>query len=634
MRTVALLLAVFGAGIALGYVFGSREAGPGRSGTTLRPVTEPEPSVAAPRAAPPPALRAVLDQIPPPEVPRGEGTIRGQVRMEGGEPVAGALVVARPTTGAPRRKRRRGLAVPDEPSVEEWVRDLVTRRKWRDGARREARTDASGAYEITGLTNDKHSVSAYVAGYELRAARGQSAYNVRPDATVDFVARPIFELAVDVLLSDGSRPPWARIEVRGDSTGNTTWRRDQPWIQLGPGTYKLQAVVDEEHRSAEQQVIVEAGRPAPSLVFRLEGEPGIRGRILFPHGVQPGFVSVYALRFAGAKEPTHARLAGEGKNTGTSAAYEFESLEPGTYLVGAGYGNTSIAVTAVVVVRDVVEEQDLTLPAPDAGRFIVVHVLDPEGTPLGNVRFETSYSGGTLGASGGGQFFRRAAGGFLVPHHSWDTLQYGADHADPRWSVKAISDEYGEIKQDYTPGEDEELTIRFRSGARLTVRIAGYVDSGHEGHLIVVLKEAGAHDPYFGRRHREKMPDEHGKQRLGPYQPGTYEAILVLRRSRGTVWPLERVPLELRPGENELAIALPPLHTLTVVAEPGLRVRVSSSGRRSGYGPTLQRATGEDGKAVFEHLPAGEYRVNLRGKDGKHTIVTVDVPDQAVVHLP
>ncbi len=178
MRTAALLLAVFGAGIGLGYLFGARDAGPERSASQPRTVAGPKPVVVERRAGPPPSLHAVLDRIPPLEVPRGEGTIRGHVRMEGGEPIAGALVVARPTFGAPRRKRRRGLAAPDEPGLEEWVRDSVARHKWRDAARREARTDASGAYAITGVTNNKHSVSAYVAGYELRAARGQSSQPV------------------------------------------------------------------------------------------------------------------------------------------------------------------------------------------------------------------------------------------------------------------------------------------------------------------------------------------------------------------------------------------------------------------------------------------------------------------------
>ncbi|MHC4819935.1 MAG: hypothetical protein ACYTF8_17980, partial [Planctomycetota bacterium] len=163
--------------------------------------------------------------------------------------------------------------------------------------------------------------------------------------------------------------------------------------------------------------------------------------------------------------------------------------------------------------------------------------------------------------------------------------------------------------------------------------IIGYVDSGHEGHLIVVLKEAGAHDPYLSRRHRETMPDEKGKQLLGPFQPGRYEAILVLRRSRTDAWPLHRVPLDLRPGENELTIPLPPLHTLAVVAEVGLRASLTIAGDRSGM-RRLWRAVDEDGKAVFEHLPAGAYLVGIRDKDGKYHSATVEVPAQATVHLP
>ena len=633
MRTVALLVAVFGAGIALGYVFGPGEAGPGRSASGPRPVAEPEPTVEAPRAAPPRSLRAVLDQIPAPEVPRGEGTIRGHVRMEGGEPVANALVVARPTSGGPLRKYRRGLAAPDEQEVDEWVRDLVTRRKWRDAARHDARTDAAGAYAITGATDAKHSVSAYSAGYQCAAAPGSSAYGVRPDATVDFVARPVVEVAVDVLRPDGSRPPHATIACRGATTRKESWLPAERWIQLWPGTYTARAVVDQS-RSEEQTILVEAGKPGPSLVFRLKESPGVRGRVLFPPEMQPAEVSVYALPFAGTEPPNHARLTAEGKNTSTAGAYAFENLEPGSYLVGAGYGNKSVAVTAVVRIADEVVEQDLRLPPPDAERFVVVHVLGPEGERPASVRFETSYSGGSLGARGGGRSFLRSDGAYFVPHQSWDTLRYGSNHADPRWFVKAVSDDFGAIKKEYTRGKDRELTIRFLPGARLTARITGYVDSGHEGHLLVVLKDAGAYDPYLGRRHRAKMPDEEGRLLLGPFQPGSYEAILVLERPLNVSWPLERVPLALRPGENELAIPLPALHTLTVVSEAGRRVSVVSAEDRHGR-RTLQRSIDKDGKATFEHLPAGAYRVTVRFQTGaRHQTVTVEVPAQSVVRLP
>jgi hypothetical protein len=632
MRTVVLLLAAFGAGIALGYAFGSGDADSGRASSAPRPVAGPEPAVGRSRAASP-TLREALGSIPmPAEVARGEGTIRGHIRTKGGEPIAGARVVATPSQERPRRKYRRGLAARDEEDVEDWVRRAVAGRKWREAARREARTDATGAYTITGLTDAKHSVAAYSVGYHIMAARGSSAYNVKPDATVDFLARPVIELAVDVLRPDGSRPSQAQIECRGESTRKENWLPDERWIQLWPGTYTVRAVADQS-RSEEQTILVEAGKPGPSLVFRLKESPGVRGRILFPPELQPAQVSVYALRFAGAEPPNDARLTAEGKNTSTAGAYAFENLEPGGYLVGAGYGNKSVDVTAVVRIADEVVEQHLQLPPPDTDHFVIVHVFGPEGERPASVRFETSYSGGSFGGSGGGRAFPRSDGAHYVPHHSWDTLRYGSNHPDPHWYVKAIADGFGAIKKEYAPGRDHELTIRFRPGARLTARIAGFVDSGHEGHLLVVLKAEGEY-AYLGRRFREEFPDEKGRQMLGPVQPGRYEAILVLRRPLGVSWPLNHIPLELRPGENELAIPLPALHTLTVVSEPGRRVSVVAAEDRHNM-RSLQRSTGEDGKATFEHLPTGAYRVTVRKKTGrKHESVTIELPAQSVVRLP
>jgi hypothetical protein len=92
--------------------------------------------------------------------------------------------------------------------------------------------------------------------------------------------------------------------------------------------------------------------------------------------------------------------------------------------------------------------------------------------------------------------------------------------------------------------------------------------------------------------------------------------------------------LELRPGENELAIPLPALHTLTVVSEPGRRVSVVAAEDRHNM-RSLQRSTDADGKATFEHLPTGAYRVTVRKKTGrKHESVTIELPAQSVVRLP
>jgi hypothetical protein len=68
-----------------------------------------------------------------------------------------------------------------------------------------------------------------------------------------------------------------------------------------------------------------------------------------------------------------------------------------------------------------------------------------------------------------------------------------------------------------------------------------------------------------------------------------------------------------------------------VVSEPGRRVIVVAAEDRYRM-RTLQRSTGADGKATFEHLPAGAYDVTVR--ESKQKRVTVELPAQSVVRLP
>lgn len=633
-RIAIVVLATFAAGFGLGYTFGPRpEArGPSRRETLPSSPQARGPALETEAAEPQRPLQAALASIPVAEPPQGNGTIVGHVRTPAGEPVAGVLVVATPRYQAPRRKYRRGLGAPEEPDLEEWVSRVVAGRKWSWTARREARTDSMGAYEITGLAEAEYRLKAYLEGFRVDPARGHDSYNVRPRSTVEFVAWPLLGLSVDVLTPEGSRPPRATIHCRGDAKQDELWLPEEPWIELRPGSYTLRASAEGGFASKEQNLVVEESGATPALVFQLERLPGIEGRIHFPSGVLARPIAVYALRFTGSKPPSDERLVGEGTKKETDGrTYQYEGLKPGSYLVGTGYGTRSVAVRAVVRVDTATVDQPLNLPEPDPAQFVVLHVFGPDGIRLSDVRVETRYRGGSFGATGGGRFFRRDDGALLVPHHSWDKLRFGSEHTDAKWFVEVISDEFGSISREYVPVEDEELTIRFLPGARLTVRIAGYVDSGHEGKVQVYLKARGAPDPYFGSTRHDRKPDSDGRQILGPDQPGAYEAILVLRPGTLHAKAIARLPLQLRAGENDALIPLPGLHKLTVISQPGLRAHVTAAGDRHGL-RSLRRNIGKDGKAVFEHLPAGTYTVGVWG-NGVSEVVTVEIPAQTVVRL-
>ena len=272
-RTLGAVLAALLVGTGLGYLWGSSGTPAGRSDRGRKVDVDRRPAVESP------SLEEFLATIPVPTVPTGTGTIRGHVRTWQNEPLQGVRIVA-----TPRESPREPADTSREPTLDESVRRYAAHLKWYELARREARTDAGGAYQVTGLADQGYNLGVTCEGYQIRPEQRSRRGICEPGDEVDFVATRWFEVKIDVFLPDGSRPREAMIHYRGKQRGRESWTPGRPTIRMRGGDYQLSAVAgtSDEYRSAPQQVDLRVGKAVPALVFQLRGRPGVQGRVIVP----------------------------------------------------------------------------------------------------------------------------------------------------------------------------------------------------------------------------------------------------------------------------------------------------------------------------------------------------------------
>jgi len=558
--------------------------------------------------------------------------IVGKVRAEDGTPLEGVLVRATGVRRRPPGERRGRRDLFEEPDVEQQVRDLLADHRWRQATQRETRTDASGAFSLSELADATYSVAAAVDGYEVRAV-GRSS-GVEPGGRVDFVAWTVVEVPFLVLLPDGRPAEGAEIEFDAEGRGSTTspWSAERARVPMRPATYRVRASAGaaSELRSESQTVAVEDGVEPSLVTLRLEGRTGIRGRIVFPEGEEPERAILYTLRLAGgAGEET---LRSEGTKTwvrrGWNFAFDLMDLPSGSYLLGAALDEQCpLALTQTVEVLDRVAEVEFAFPPLDPREFVLLRVLDPRGRNLRDVQIVSGFRGSKGSSSGSAAVIARDDGTFLVRHHS----PSGGETADGVNTIRARSPRYGEKEVEYVRGRVAEVTIAFEEPAVLEAAVAGYVGSGLEGSLRLLLRKG---DP--GGRPRNWSPfhdggreglDAEGRRSFGPVQPGPYEVVLGIRDEGNRHRPVEVVSIPLVPGENRLSVPIPPLYRLTVLVEdprPGAQLLLEPRTQGRGGWSSRERL-GEDGQATFARLLAGDYRLSLVGS-GRAARMSVSLP--------
>jgi hypothetical protein len=284
-------IAMLAAGYGLGLLAGSgaepkveivrilnRPSAPG--GTTSPSAPAAPPSQARPGPSPPPvpgsppgalppdlreSLRAFLEQVPEPEVPRGTGSITGIVRTEDGIPLDGVEVTCSPVPpAAPVPARRRGDPRGERDPVDAAVlafreSRFFARPRWR------TKTNAAGEFRFDGLSGVRHVVRAAKRGWEMDRvdAEGED----RPGTEVVYKAVPSVEVWFEVAAADGKVLGDVVLRVRGPGfDGTAAFDAEDPTLRLYPGSYEFSA---ESGEYACEPKTVEVSREGEAPLVRL-----------------------------------------------------------------------------------------------------------------------------------------------------------------------------------------------------------------------------------------------------------------------------------------------------------------------------------------------------------------------------
>jgi hypothetical protein len=555
----------------------------------------------------------------------GEGTISGTVRDPSGRPVAGVMVTAVPEAQpfglslSARRARERAHEDRDLSTV---AGDAIQGELWRRYARRTASTTADGRFELAGLMDARHTLTAFHEGFDLRASLQQG--KVVPDAVVDFVARPVVEVRVEVRMADGSLAEHAWLSWQGPhGTGWGAWTRDEGKARLPVGSCKVKAQtsVPEPLQSPEVEHEVAATPSDTPLVLQLEGRQVLTARLVLPEGfVTPGTVEYRLRLLADGVEVDAASLLDDkssrpARSRSPGRAFWLD-LEPGRYLVAAFLDRRRLLTHAVADVGDGSTEVPLVVAEPDAAEYVAVKLLGPDGGPLpGTVSFHIR-----AGPEGRARYRRVEA--LQRDDLVWLVLLSGIDTKGvDRATLRVATKDYGAVLQQFRLTDGGMLTIRIDRPARLRLRVQGYGGSGLEGHLFFELRD----DRGAAARGQVK-PD--GRCDLSAVQPGNYELILFVHKNNNA-WSLLKQRIGLGEGEDERAVAIPRLHTVRVrvAGKIGARnVTLRSSDPAIG---TFRRNARLAGRvATFDALAAGSYEIECGKKRG-----TVRVPGPPEVTL-
>jgi len=625
-----LIAAAFAAGYVLG---GLREdVAPERKTRGQVPVAP-----AAERTAAPDSMASWIDGLAVDPPAKGSGKIVGRVTDAAGEPVSGVIVVVTANRPRSNRKGTKAPAGPTESPIAEDVARYAKRQIRRRLGRRQVRTDADGMYAATGLAATSYRIDAYAKGYQLRATGRASQWRVKPGSELNFVARPIVRLYVDVRLSGGGRPEaadirWTFHKSNGGTTGSSDrWSPSSRWIELAPGTYTLRAVLRDESEaaSAEKRVVVSIDKAMRQVIFSIAVKPRLRVDVVPPPSFELPTVQAMLVRFSGDKPPADDILKDSSRNNAIypddGGVTHWKNLEPARYLAGAAIGhNGKIFARQVVDVAAGDNQVVLRMPTPDPADHVLVQAFDPEGGELKTgVQWSLEFRGKRRNGSSGTTALRRSDGViFLAQLENYKGI-------DGEHYARALHSVYGSARAKVVPGSGSPVAVRFEKPATVEVTISNYKGSGREGRLSLSLEDKSG----SGRSHGSPI-DADGKASFGPVQPGEFGLRLRIRGSAFSGASIASKPLALRSGKQSADIAIPELHDLKVTWTGEGRPTFMLSRSERGFGRSPSAKTDAKGVGIIRDLVAGDYFLTVANVKSDIRGLKVSIPATKELVLP
>lgn len=555
-------------------------------------------------------------------------SISGSVVDATGAAIPGATVISNNSfvdytrTVLAMGTNKAGRAYQGVPNVEESIAKSAQRTI---DLRRRTRTvepNAAGEFVLAGLRSGTHHLIAYAEGYIFEPVKADSGTTAR------LVGREVATFALDVRLVDGSQPTKAIVVVQAQPAPMPyEWTPADPELRLGSRNVELQVFAGNvrkvdwrttvaDQKSSTRTIDLDRDGAGP---HRMDLERGQFLRVTVT-GASDGEAAigtwVKAAAAGGDTDWTSRTITSLSREAG--GVYTVMGLAEGSYVIAVGRGGSAPELTLPVQVVPGVTEVEATLGELNLSRFVIV-------------RCQTSGGEAVTGATVNGRW----AGARGAPTEAVEQgmgeywLAAGAppkNESSAMLAVTAMNERYGKIVQEID-ANTRELAVTFQEPAELAVQVVGDTSAGYTVRLQA--KEMGAFDPYSlfskGQRPTYKKLNVDGRAQFSGLQPGDYTAELIktglgddaLLPWRGAAVATQQA-VTLRVGAQDLEMLVPTLHTLKVIVpgkDEGTNLTLM---RKDGAQSPLGRNTGarriklgDDERALFLDVPAGEYRLRV-----------------------
>jgi hypothetical protein len=384
--------------------------------------------------------------------------------------------------------------------------------------------------------------------------------------------------------------------------------------------------------SSRAEIVASDATNETSDLAPLVAEPvgrALRGTVHFRSASPIERVSVHLAALAAGREPDLEILSQFAPSAIVERAaphFVIGDLPPGDYVVGIALGAGGRVVDHVIAtVGAGVVAIELEAAQPDVTRGITVTLLAPEGEREPNAEFHSS-------ARGARRTWSKACTSIpMADGRHWLDLDLDAiaadlasDGGEVACSIAARSPRFGTAAGTIERGQ-RELTIRFEEPAILELALQGHLGTTYEDRVGIELALGGG-----SRDFDVHAPRADGAVRIGPIAPGAYRMLISILEEGGRREPVAVERLVLVSGPNRLGATVPPLSSLVVETAPGTAGAIHLAGD---LGERTRKLNAATGRATFDHLPPGEYRVSYRRGELSGQ-AKVRLPDVSQLALP